>query len=382
MDFGEFALPYGIFSTDGTDRRVGVAIGTQVLDLAACWEQAGRDAAAFRTPSLNAFMASGRPAWDQTRTELLRLLAEQREALSPHLVPAGQVHVHLPIEVADYIDFYASEEHATNLGKVFRPNGDPLTPNWKHLPIGYHGRSGTVVVSGTAVTHPSGQLKGPDDPTPTFGLSRRLDIETELGWIVGTPSTQPVPLDRGEDHLFGAVILNDWSARDIQAWEYVPLGPFLGKSFATSISAWVLPMAALTGARVDLPPRSVPLLDYLAGPSQGFDITIEVEWNGTVISHCPAAQLYWSPAQMIAHLTVNGATMRTGDLFGSGTISGPAVTQRGSLLELTWNGTDPVQLQGEPRTYLRAGDEIVMRAQAPGPTGTTVALGECRGTIR
>jgi fumarylacetoacetase len=263
---------------------------------------------------------------------------------------------------------------------MFRPDGPPLTPNWKHMPIGYHGRAGTVVVSGTDVARPHGQVKAPSDPAPQFGPSAKLDIEAELGWVVGVGSMlgQPVPVDRFREHVFGVVVLNDWSARDLQAWEYVPLGPFLGKSFATSISAWVLPLAALDDAEID-PPRPEPdLLPYLTGPSSGYAIDVEVSINGHHVATCPYAAMYYTPGQMLAHLTVNGASLRTGDLFGSGTVSGPEAKQRGSLLELTWNGTEPLDLGGQPHTFLEDGDEVVMRAATSGG----VRLGEVRGTVR
>jgi fumarylacetoacetase len=251
------------------------------------------------------------------------------------------------------------------------------------MPIGYHGRAGTVVVSGTDVARPQGQLKAPGEPKPTFGPSRKLDIEAELGWIVGVGSTLgvPVPIEDFAEHAFGVVILNDWSARDVQAWEYVPLGPFLGKSFATSISAWVLPLEALDDARVDLPDRDTDLLPYLSGPSSGYAIDVEVTINGLLVSTCPYAEMAYSPAQMLAHLTVNGARLRTGDLLGSGTISGPEPDQRGCLLELSWNGTQPVDLgNGQTRAFLLDGDEVVLRAVSRGPS--QARLGEVRGIIR
>ncbi len=348
----------------------------------------------FAQPSLNAFMAHGPQAWASTRRELQRLLSDP-EVLEPHLIPLSAVRLQLPIEVADYVDFYASEHHAGNVGRMFRPDGDPLTPNWRHMPIGYHGRAGTVVVTGSDIVRPLGQISppggsggvppgvdaGPDEPQPTFGPSRKLDIEAELGWVVGVGSTRgvPVPMADFAEHVFGVVILNDWSARDLQAWEYVPLGPFLGKSFATSISAWVLPLEALDDARVDLPERHAELLPYLSGNSSGYAIDVEVTINGRLVSTCPYAEMYYSPAQMLAHMTVNGASLRTGDLYGSGTISGPEANQRGSLLELSWNGSQPVELgDGETRTFLEDGDEVVMRAI----TRTGARLGEVRGTIR
>ena len=385
--FGAEELPYGIFTTpDSEVRRVGVAIGDQVLDLSEMAHSAGLEGEVFQQPTLNPLMSLGPEAWAEARHLLQALLTEEsgRDIVEPHLRPAGSVQLHLPIEVADYVDFYASEYHATNVGRIFRPGGAPLTPNWKHLPIGYHGRAGTVVPTGTPVVRPNGQRKAPDQEEPTFGPSRRLDIEAELGFVVGVGSTQGVPVgvDAFAEHVFGAVLLNDWSARDLQAWEYVPLGPFLGKSFATSISAWVLPLAALDAARCPLPPQEPQLLDYLRGEVSGYAIEVEVWINGYLVSTCPYASMYYSPAQMLAHLTSNGASLRTGDLFGSGTISGPAAEQRGSLLELTWNGSEPLLLGGEERTFLADGDEVVLRGRAPGgPNGSIIRLGEVSGRI-
>ncbi len=398
--FGLANLPYGVFSTEGTAPRVGVRIGDRVLDAGAV-AQIGRDAvgggdgpdlaAAWANQSLNPFLELGRPAWTIARDWLTEILrdAVHEVAVRPHLVPLAEVTMHLPIEVADYVDFYASEHHATNVGKIFRPDSEPLTPNWKHLPIGYHGRSGTVVVSGTDVVRPGGQRKAPSEPAPTFGPSRKLDIEAELGFVVGGSTTMGESVDvssAAEQHLFGVVLLNDWSARDIQAWEYVPLGPFLGKSFGTSISAWVTPMAALEPAEVALPTQDPLPLPYLRGTADavfGLDIHVEVEWNGTVVSRPEYGEMYWSPAQMLAHLTVNGASIRSGDLFGSGTISGANRDSRGSFLELSWNGTEPVTMaDGSERTFLEDGDTVVLRAWAPGPGGSRIGLGEVSGTIQ
>lgn len=384
--FGTEELPYGIFTTADSDvRRVGVAIGDQVLDLAGMAQAAGLEGEVFQQPTLNPLMSLGPEAWAEARHLLQALLVEEsgREIVEPHLLPAAGARMQLPIEVADYVDFYASEHHATNVGRIFRPGGAALTPNWKHLPIGYHGRAGTVVPTGTPVVRPNGQRKTPDQDEPTFGPSRRLDIEAELGFVVGVGSTQGVPVgvDAFADHVFGVVVLNDWSARDLQAWEYVPLGPFLGKSFATSISAWVLPLAALDSARCPLPPQEPQLLDYLRGEVSGYAIEVEVWINGYLVSTCPYASMYYSPAQMLAHLTSNGASLRTGDLFGSGTISGPAIEQRGSLLELTWNGSEPLLLGGEERTFLADGDEVVLRGRAPGGSGGILRLGEVSGRI-
>ncbi|MFF0815222.1 fumarylacetoacetase [Rhodococcus sp. NPDC003318] len=375
--FGVDNLPYGVFSTAGTDPRVGVRVGDHVVDLA---KALGDDV--FAQPTLNAFMAQGRPRWDAVRARIALLVTGEITDDAVHSV--ADVTLHLPIAVADYVDFYASENHATNLGRLFRPDAEALMPNWKHLPVGYHGRSSTVVVSGTDITRPSGQRKAPADAAPTFGPSVRLDIEAEMGFIVGvgSPMGSRISPDEFADHCFGAVILNDWSARDIQAWEYVPLGPNLGKSFATSISPWVVPLAALEAARVDTPTQDPTPLPYLQGDEKwGLAIDLAVEWNGHVVSRPPYAQMYWSPAQMLAHTTVNGAATRTGDLFGSGTISGPDKDQRGAFIELTWGGAEPVAVGDEKRTFVEDGDEIAISATAPGPNGTRIGFGEVRARI-
>jgi len=369
-------LPYGVFSRPGEEPRVGVRIGDQVLDLAPIAAAEMLDVHhVFQEPSLNPLMAEGRRVRESVRHWVVGLLADEteRDLVEPALVPLADVTMHLPVEVADYVDFYASLDHATNVGRIFRPDGDALLPNWRHLPVGYHGRAGTVVSSGTPVLRPSGQRPGPEGPT--YGASRRLDIEAELGFVVGVGSTlgDPVSYDAFADHVFGVVGLNDWSARDIQAWEYVPLGPFLGKSFATSISHWVTPVEALAAAWVDLPGQDPEPLPYLGpGATQGLDIDVEIELNGEVVSRPPYRTMYWSPAQMLAHLTVNGASLRTGDLYGSGTISGPEPDQRGSLLEIGW---------GADRTFLDDGDEVVLRYTAPGTGGGRIALGEVVGRV-
>lgn len=364
--FGLDHLPYGVFSVAGGTRRVGVRFEDGVLDLA---EATGRPELA--APSLNPLLALGPQVWRQTRDEVRDLLAGGAPT-----VPLADVELHLPFDVADYVDFYASEHHATNVGRMFRPDGEPLLPNWKHLPVGYHGRAGTVVPSCTPVVRPTGQ-RGAGD----FGPSRRLDIEAELGFVVGTPSRlgEPVPHAALADHVFGVVGLNDWSARDLQAWEYVPLGPFLGKSFATSISHWVTPLAALDAAWCPLPGQDPRPLDYLDPErARGLDLDVEVVLNGEVVSRPPYDSMYWGPGQMLAHLTVNGATVRTGDLFASGTISGPEPGQRGSFLELCWGGQEP--LDGG-RTFLEDGDEVVLRYSAPGTDGGRLTLGEVAGRI-
>ncbi|HYU86910.1 MAG TPA: fumarylacetoacetase, partial [Kribbellaceae bacterium] len=374
--FGPDNLPLGVFRHGDEEPRVGAAIGDFVIDLAPVASAQMLDGAQlFNRPSLNDFLALGRPAWHATREWLLELVrnAAERDAVEPYLIPRSEVVMQLPFEVADYVDFYASEHHASNVGKMFRPDAEPLLPNWKHLPVGYHGRAGTVVVSGTEIVRPSGQRKAPADAAPVFGPSQRLDIEVELGYVVGRGSSlgSTVPVDDFEEHVYGVVLLNDWSARDIQSWEYVPLGPFLGKSFATSISPWVVSLEALRPAAVPLGAQDPAVLPYLAGSSlTNYDITFEVYWNGELVSSPPYKDIYWSPAQMLAHMTVNGASIRTGDLFASGTVSGPGTDQRGSFIELTWGGREPVTVKGEPRTFLQDGDEVTITAWATTPAGT------------
>jgi fumarylacetoacetase len=397
--FGPHNLPYGVFSLPGDAveaRRVGVRLGSYVLDAGAAAAALGSPyVSLLARPTLNPLMAAGRTAWSDVRRALTAWVTvpAHRETVRPLLHPLADVTLHLPFEVADYVDFYASENHARNLGRMFRPDEEPLKPNWKHLPVGYHGRAGTVVVSGTDVVRPSGQRKPPAAPAPVFGPSARLDIETELGFVVGTPSAQgtPVPLSAYRDHVFGLCLLNDWSARDIQSWETVPLGPHLGKSFATSVSAWITPLDALDEARVTPPERTYPLLPYLddsapladgiADEPGGYDLHITVTLNGHVISETSSASLYWTAAQMLAHMTVAGASLRTGDLYGSGTISGASENSRGSLIEITWNGRDPIELPDGKRTFLEDGDVVTMTAWAPGPDNTRVGLGEVTGRI-
>jgi fumarylacetoacetase len=360
------ALPFGVFSAGDGRRRVGARAGDQVLDVG----RVLRDPM-FDQPTLNAFLAAGRGAWAATFERLDRLI----ERGAAPLIPLRSVALHLPVAIGDYVDFYSSIDHATNVGRIFRPDGEPLLPNWRHLPIGYHGRAGTVVVSGTPIVRPRGQ-SGP----AAFGPTTKLDIEAEVGFVVGPGSDlgRPVGVDDLAAHVFGVVLLNDWSARDFQAWESRPLGPFLGKSFATSISPWVVPLDALDGARVAPPPQVPAPLPYLtAREPWGLDIALEVRVNGSVISRPPFAGMYWTPAQQLAHLTVNGARLRPGDLFASGTVSGPSPGERGSLIELTWDGRDPITLaDGSARTWLEDGDTVTITGTAAG-----VDLGEVTGTI-
>jgi fumarylacetoacetase len=376
--FGLANLPYGVFSTPDTAPRVGTRVGDSVIDLSLALGDE-----VFSQPTLNPFMAQGRARWDQVRARLTELVAGEVPDAAVH--PVDAVTMHLPIEVADYVDFYASEHHASNLGRIFRPDSAPLMPNWKHLPVGYHGRAGTVVVSGTDIVRPSGQRKAPDESVPTYGPCRRLDIEAELGFVVGTgsPLASQVTTEQFPERVFGAVLVNDWSARDIQAWEYVPLGPFLGKSFATSISPWVIPMQALEAARVPTPQQDPEPLPYLQESQPwGLDIDLAVSWNGHEVSRPPYKDMYWSPAQMLAHMTVNGATSRTGDLYASGTISGPEREQRGAFIELTWGGREPIEVGGQARTFLEDGDEVSISATAPASDGSRLGFGEVTGHIK
>ncbi|RJK95969.1 fumarylacetoacetase [Vallicoccus soli] len=381
--YGVHNLPYGSFSTGGGAPRLGVRYGDAVLDVAAALPPSGARAEALR--SLDALLAAGPAVWREVRAALQDLLTGSAVP-AEHLHPLEGVRLHLPFTVADYVDFYASEQHASNVGRILRPGQDPLPAAWRHLPIGYHGRSGTVVVSGTDVVRPCGQRRE-DDGTVAFGPTRRLDLEAELGFVVGVPTAlgEPVPLERFAEHVLGVCLVDDWSARDVQAFEYVPLGPFLGKSFATSVSPWVVPLAALEHARVPPPPRDprpLPHLDDAGTGPWGLDVRLEVLVQGTVVSRPPAAGLYWTGAQQLAHLTSGGASLRTGDLYASGTVSGPAREERGSLLELSWGGTEPVALaDGTTRTYLEDGDEVVVRGTAPGPGDRVVGLGEVRGRV-
>lgn len=371
----------GSFEKDGV-ARLGMRYGDRVLDLAPALDRALSERVAG--PNLDRLLAAGRVVW----TELAAAVAVL-EPPEEHLHDLADVRLRLPFTVADYVDFYSSEHHARNLGRILRPGQPELPASWKHLPVGYHGRAGTVVVSGTDVVRPCGQRVSTSSTTgdPVFGPTVKLDIEAEVGFVVGTPSAlgRPVPLGAFADHVFGVCLVNDWSARDIQAWEYQPLGPFLGKSFATSVSAWVTPLSALEAARVAPPPRDprpLPYLDDTGASPYGLDLRLAVRLNGHLVAEPPFAQMYWTAAQQLAHLTVNGASLRTGDLFASGTVSGPEPHQRGSLVELSWNGTEPITLpDGSVRTFLEDGDEVVITATAPTAGGGTLELGEVRGRI-
>ena len=376
-------MPYGrVRDREGRD-IAGVRLGTDLVELAAFLD-GGALADLFTAGRLEPFLAAGPQVWADVRGALLDAIGSGAdERLEQSLLPLAGTAELLPFDVADYVDFYASRDHASNIGRILRPDGPPLAANWEHMPIGYHGRAGSVVVSGTPIKRPSGQLKDPDGSI-TVGPSKRLDLEAEVGFVVGVGSSlgTSVGVDDFRSHVFGTCLVNDWSARDIQAWEYVPLGPFLGKSFATSIAAWITPLDALDAAWVRPPTRNQQVQSYLddEGRSDALDLELTVELNGTVVSSPPFASMYWTPAQMLAHMTVNGASLRTGDLYASGTVSGVRADQRGSLMELSWNGEQPVMTGKGPRTFLADGDVVVIRATAPAAAGR-ITLGEVSGQI-
>jgi fumarylacetoacetase len=384
-------LPYGVFSQDGGQARCGVAIGDMILDLTAA-EASGLIAlgeVAFDHPSWNRCMEMGPKVWADLRAQLTELLGTNGNTAAP-LVAQADVQMHMPFKVAEYTDFYAGKHHAMNVGTMFRGPENALPPNWLHIPIGYNGRASSVVISGTDIVRPNGQTKSPDAETPTFGPCKRLDIELEMGAIVGTGSKlgHPVSVAEADAMIFGYVLLNDWSARDIQAWEYQPLGPFQAKAFATSISPWIVTTAALDPFRTTTPQREKGLLPYLAEPGPMlFDIDLEVTMapagqSASVIAQTNYKEMYYSAAQQLAHHASSGCAMSTGDLLGSGTISGPEKSQRGSLLELTWGGKDPLTLDsGETRRFIGDGDTLTLSGAAHGD-GFQIGFGSCTGTIQ
>ena len=400
-DFPIQNLPYGVFSSkDGLAPRVGVAIGDYVLDLWELEQDARLDVGplgVFSQPSLNAFMARGPKVWSATRariSELLRAdhpeLRDNRELRARALVPMADVRLHMPFAVSGYTDFYSSKEHATNVGVMFRGKDNALQPNWLHMPIGYNGRASTVVVSGTKVRRPRGQLKSPTSEVPSFGPCKRLDFELEMGVVVGqaSPMGEMLTEKQAEEMIFGFVILNDWSARDIQQWEYVPLGPFQAKAFATSISPWVVTREALEPFRMQGPAQQPEPLAYLkqAQPNN-YDLQLDVALRAGAMNEAKTIcstnfkYMYWSSVQQLVHHASSGCAMNVGDLLGSGTISGPEKHQRGSLLEISWNGTEPVELaSGVTRSFLENGDSLVMRGWCEGD-GYRVGFGEVEGTI-
>ena len=392
-DFPIQNLPYGIFSTQANPHlRVGTRLGDFVVDLSMLDDDGRFDKkyGFFADATLNRFMAAGRDVWREIRQRLIKLLGEEQASLKQEaLIPVQEVQMHLPVSVGDYTDFYASREHATNVGIMFRGKENALMPNWLHLPVGYHGRASSVVLSGTDVIRPRGQVKPKDAPVE-FATSRQLDFELEMGFFIGAGNElgEPISIENAREHIFGMVLLNDWSARDIQAWEYQPLGPFLAKNFATSISPWVVTMDALEPFRVRGPQQDPTPLPYLqADSASGFDIQLEVNLRSArmdeaqVISRSNMKHLYWSIEQMLAHHTVTGCNMRVGDLCGTGTISGPTEDSYGSMLELAWRGEKPLQLSsGETRTFLQDGDTLTMKGYCQGD-GYRIGFGEVTGKI-
>lgn len=385
-DFPLNNLPYGVFD-DGKGARLGVAIGDRILDLRGV--DHGLDPALLTAPSWNAVMAAGPDIWAQLRLRLTELLgnAQHQSAVAHCLVAQKDAQMLLPFSIAEYTDFYASKHHATNVGTMFRGPDNALPPNWLSMPIGYNGRASSVVVSGTDIRRPWGQQKRPDETLPRFAPSQRFDLELELGAIVGQASNGPVSVAQAEDMIFGYVLLNDWSARDIQAWEYQPLGPFQSKATATTISPWIVTAAALEPFRTPTPKPERPLLPHLKAPGPTlYDINLKVGLapeNGTetVVCQTSSRELYFSAAQQLAHHTTSGCPMRVGDLLGSGTISGPEKTARGSLLELSWGGAEPIVLDsGHTRTFLDDGDTVILRGGAIGD-GYTIGFGGCSGTV-
>jgi fumarylacetoacetase len=392
-DFPLNNLPCGVFSLEGEEPRCGVAIGDFVLDVAAL-EEAGflvlDGGPLLDVPFWNEVMEAGPAVWATLRARLIELLnegSEFRAAVEPHLVPLAAVSLHLPFLVAEYTDFYAGRHHAFNVGTMFRGAENALPPNWLHIPIGYNGRASSVVVSGTPVRRPWGQVKAPDQAMPEFRPSRRFDLELEMGAVVGTPSEGMVSVAEADAMIFGYVLLNDWSARDIQAWEYQPLGPFQAKATATTISPWIVVKAALEPFRAPTPPREVPLLPHLQEPGPMlYDIALEVALQPegqaeTVIARTNYAGMYYSAAQQLAHHTTSGCPMSAGDLLGSGTISGPTKDSRGSLLELSWGGKEPLFLPGgATRSFLEDGDTLTLRGHAQGD-GYRIGFGDCAGQV-
>ncbi|MFG6080129.1 fumarylacetoacetase [Paracoccus litorisediminis] len=382
-------LPCGVFSVGEVAPRCGVAIGDMILDMAAVEGLLGLTGPLFDAPSWNAVMAAGPDVWAGLRARLLDLLVEgavEQPMIAPHLVPQAGARLHLPFRVAEYTDFYAGRHHAQNVGTMFRGAEHALPPNWLHMPIGYNGRASSVVVSGEEVRRPWGQVKPAGEDAPRFAPSARFDFELELAAVVGTPSDRPVTVAEADAMIFGYVLLNDWSARDIQAWEYQPLGPFQAKATATTISPWIVTRAALQPFRVPGPPPDQPLLPYLAEPGpMKYDIALEVALTPeagpeTVICRTNAAQLYYSAAQQLAHHASSGCPMNSGDLLGSGTISGPLRDSRGSLLELSWGGRDPLAIKGGTRCFLEDGDCVTLRGAAQGD-GYLIGFGECSGRL-
>ncbi len=393
-DFPLNNLPCGVFSRAGEDARCGMAIGDFVLDMAAL-EAEGLlvlgGAPLLDVPFWNEVMEAGPPVWADLRAQVTAMLVDgssKQAMVEDHLIPLADVTLHMPFLVAEYTDFYAGRHHATNVGTMFRGAENALPPNWLHIPIGYNGRASSVVVSGTDIRRPWGQVKGPNDDLPCFAPSARFDIELELGAVVGMPSEsgRPVSVSRAEEMIFGYVLLNDWSARDIQAWEYQPLGPFQAKATATTISPWIVMKAALEAFRRPTPAREVPLLPHLHEPGPMlYDIALEIGLTPeggreTIISRTNYAEMYYSAPQQLAHHTTCGCPMNVGDLLGSGTISGPTKDARGSLLELSWGGKEPFPITGGTRSFIEDNDTLTLRGHALG-NGYRIGFGACTGKV-
>jgi fumarylacetoacetase len=386
-------LPYGVFSVGDDDPRCGVAIGDMILDCQAA-EEAGvialSDVPLFDVPFWNEVMEEGSELWAALRARLTEILAEgsaDQGSVESMLVPQSDATLHMPILVSEYTDFYAGKNHAFNVGTMFRGPENALPPNWLHIPIGYNGRASSVVVSGTDVRRPWGQLKGPNDDAPRWAPCARFDLELEMGAIVGASSDGPITVQEADDNIFGYVLLNDWSARDIQAWEYQPLGPFQAKATATTISPWIVTKAALEPFRCDTPAREKELLPHLrdCGPMlYDIDLSVTLAPEGkeaTTITRTNYNMMYYSAAQQLAHHTTSGCPMNVGDLLGSGTISGPNKPERGSLLELSWGAKEPLTLDsGEERCFLEDGDTLTLHGAAKGD-GYTIGFGACTGTV-
>lgn len=400
-DFPIQNLPFGVFKVGSGSPRAGVAIGDQILDLsvveaAGLLDGLGLDAKTFSQPILNDFMAKGKATWTATRNRISELLqSDNQEVLgnetlrSAAIVAQSAATMVMPMRVGDYTDFYASKEHATNVGTMFRDPNNALLPNWLHIPVGYHGRASSLVISGTPLHRPKGQTKADDADAPSYGPCRLLDFELEMGFVIGSGNKlgHPIPVEKAEGHIFGMVVFNDWSARDIQKWEYVPLGPFLGKNFGSSISPWIVTMDALEPFRVADTPKEKEILPYLqTSGDHNFDINLQAAIqteNGDekVVSNSNYKYMYWSMAQMIAHHTVNGCDLNPGDLLATGTISGPTPDSYGSMLEISWKGTKPVQMpDGTERRFIADGDTVIMRGHCE-KDGVRVGFGEVTGKL-
>lgn len=400
-DFTIQNLPYGIFKYGTKKPRVGVAIGEHVLDLAFLYRKGYLDNLflnenVFKSRSLNKFIVLGKAYWTLARNRISELLQEEntelrgnKEDLKMALIPMIEVEMLMPVQVPNYTDFYSSMEHATNVGKMFRPNGDALLPNWKHLPVGYHGRASSIVISGTPIKRPKGQTMPEGAEKPVFGPSKLLDFELEMGFIMGRGNEMGTSITtaEAESHIFGMLIFNDWSARDIQSWEYVPLGPFLSKNFASSVSPWVVTMDALAPFKTAGPKQDPPVLPYLNFEGdKNYDILLEVyieneKGDASLICESNTKFLYWNIAQQLAHHTVGGCNMQVGDICASGTISGPTPNSYGSMLELTWRGSKPITLNdGSERKFLQDGDTLVMKAFCK-KGNLRIGFGEVRGKV-